>query len=71
MLPMVDRQAIIHMYRVQGLGKNAITRIMGNSFHTVDKVIKSYEAALASEQRDEALDTLLCVAPHYDTSKRR
>ena len=71
MLPMVDRQAIIHMYRVQGLGKNEITRIMGNSFHTVDKVIKSYEAALASEQRDEALDTLLCVAPHYDTSKRR
>lgn len=68
---MVDRQAIIHMYRVQGLGKNEITRIMGNSFHTVDKVIKSYEAALASEQRDEALNTLLCVAPHYDTSKRR
>lgn len=47
---MVDRQAIIHMYRVQGLGKDEITRIMGNSFHTVDKVIKSYEAALASEQ---------------------
>lgn len=70
MLPMVDRQAIIHIYRVQGLGKNEITRIMGNSFHTVDKVIKRYEAALASEQKDEALNTLLCVAPHYDTSKR-
>jgi len=70
MLPMVDRQAIIHMYRVQGLGKNEITRIMGNSFHTVDKVIKSYEAALASEQKDEALNTLLCVAPRYDSSKR-
>lgn len=70
MLPMVDRQTIIHMYRVQGLGKNEITRIMGNSFHSVDKVIKEYEAAIASEQKDEALNTLLCVAPHYDTSKR-
>lgn len=70
MLSMVDRQSIIHMYRVQGLGKNEITRIMGYSFHTVDKVIKSYEAAIRSEEKDEALNTLLCVAPHYDTSKR-
>lgn len=71
MLPMVDRQSIIHMYRVQGLGKNEITRIMGNSFHTVDKVIKEYESAIKSEQKDEALNTLLCVAPRYDTSKRK
>lgn len=71
MLSMVDRQSIIHMYRVQGLSKNEITRIMGNSFHTVDKVIRSYESALRSEAKDEALSTLLCVAPHYDSSKRR
>ncbi len=45
---MVDRQSIIHMYRVQGLSKNEITRIMGNSFHTVNKVIRSYESTLRS-----------------------
>ena len=71
MLSMVDRQSIIHMYRVQGMGKNEITRITGNSFHTVDKIIRSYEEALKSEQKDEALNTLLCMAPHYDTSKRK
>lgn len=71
MLSMVDRQAIIHMYRVQGMGKNEITRITGNSFHTVDKIIRSYEDALKSEQKDEALNTLLCMKPHYDTSNRK
>lgn len=71
MISMIDRQSIIHMYRVQGMGKNEITRITGNSFHTVDKIIRSYEAALKSEQKDEALNTLLCMAPHYDTSNRK
>lgn len=52
MISMIDRQSIIHMYRVQGMGKNEITRITGNSFHTVDKIIRSYEAALKSEQKD-------------------
>lgn len=71
MKTMVERQEIIHLYRVCGYSKRRISRELHCSRHTVDDVLFEYEAALNKEEPDEALSELLSTPPRYDTSKRR
>ena len=68
---MVERQEIIHLYRVCGYSKRRISRELHCSRHTVDDILFEYEAALNKEDPDEALSDLLSNPPRYDSSKRR
>lgn len=68
---MVERQTIIHMYRVAGYSKRYISRELHISRHTVDNVLAEYEAAIGSHDSDEALSDLLTIQPKYDSSKRK
>lgn len=68
---MVERQEIIHLYRVCGYSKRRISRELHCSRHTVDNILFEYEAALNKEDPDEALCDLLSTPPRYDSSKRR
>lgn len=70
MKTMVERQSIIHMYRVCGYSKRRISRELQISRHTVDHVLNAYESALHGSDPDEALSELLTVQPRYDSSKR-
>lgn len=71
MKTMVERQEIIHLYRVCGYSKRRISRELHCSRHTVDDILFEYEVALRQENPDEALTDLLSTLPHYDSSKRR
>jgi|SRR5574344_1095023 hypothetical protein len=71
MKTMVERQTIIHMYRVDGYSKRYISRELHISRHTVDHVLAEYEAALKSTDPDDALGDLLTIQPHYDSSRRK
>lgn len=71
MKTMVERQEIIHLYRVCGYSKRRISRELHCSRHTVDNILFEYEAALNKEDPDEALCDLLSTPPRYDSSKRR
>ena len=68
---MVERQEIIHLYRVCGYSKRRISRELHCSRHTVNDILFEYEAALNKEDPDEALSDLLSNPPRYDSSKRR
>lgn len=68
---MVERQTIIHMYRVDGYSKRHISRELHISRHTVDRVLSEYESALNSSDPNDALGDLLTIQPHYDSSKRK
>lgn len=71
MKTMVERQSIIHMYRVCGYSKRRISRELHISRHTVDNILSEYEAAIHTGNPEEALSELLTVEPKYDSSKRR
>lgn len=71
MKTMVERQEIIHLYRVCGYSKRRISRELHCSRHTVDDILFEYEAALRQENPDEALTDLLSTPPRYDSSRRR
>ncbi|MCS2286953.1 helix-turn-helix domain-containing protein [Bacteroides fragilis] len=43
---MVERQSIIHMYRVCGYSKRRIFRELHVSRHTVDNILSEYESAI-------------------------
>ena len=67
---MVDRQTIIHMYRVQKMSRRAISRELDCNRKTVNKIIKEYEDAMSSSNPEENLDEVLTLQPAYDSSKR-
>ena len=71
MKTMVERQSIIHIYRVCGYSKRRISRELHISRHTVDTILSEYEAAIHKGNPEEALSDLLTVEPKYDSSKRR
>lgn len=71
MITMVDKQTIIHMYRVKGYSKRAIAREVEINRKTVHKIIAEYEASLSSEDPEASLETLLTTSPRYDTGKRK
>lgn len=71
MKTMVERQSIIHMYRVCGYSKRRISRELHISRHTVDHVLNEYESAIHRAEPEEALSDLLTIQPRYDSSKRR
>ncbi|WP_294475477.1 helix-turn-helix domain-containing protein [uncultured Bacteroides sp.] len=68
---MVERQSIIHMYRVCGYSKRRISRELHISRHTVDNILSEYEAAIHKGNPEEALSDLFTVEPKYGSSKRR
>lgn len=68
---MVERQEIIHLYRVCGYSKRRISRELHYSRHTIDDVLFEYEVALNKEVPNESLSELLSSPPRYDSSKRR
>ena len=70
MLKMVDRQTIIHMYRVQKMSRRAISRELGCNRKTVNKIIKEYEDAMSSSNPGENLDEVLTLQPVYDSCNR-
>jgi transposase len=67
---MVERQSVIHMYRVCGYSKRRISRELHISRHTVDNVLKEYESAIEKAEAEEALSDLLTLQPRYDSSRR-
>ncbi|ALK83943.1 Transposase [Phocaeicola vulgatus] len=70
MKTMVERQSIIHMYRVCGYSKRRISRELHVSRHTVDNILSKYESAIRTDN-PEALSDLLTIQPRYDSSRRR
>ncbi len=68
---MVERQSIIHMYRVCDYSKRRISCELHVSRHTVDNIISEYESAIRTDNPEEALSDLLTIQPRYDSSKRR
>ena len=71
MKTMVERQSIIHMYRVCGYSKRRISRELHVSRHTVDNILSKYESAIRTDNPEEALSDLLTIQPRYDSSRRR
>lgn len=71
MKTMVERQSVIHMFRVDGYSKRHISRSLHISRHTVDNILKEYESAVCNDNSEEALSDLLTIQPKYDISKRR
>lgn len=67
---MLDKQAIIHLYRSRGWSKRAIARELDISRKTVHKVIQEYESTLPAGTPSASLETILTSAPRYDNSKR-
>uniref|UniRef100_UPI0004B5FE8C IS21 family transposase n=1 Tax=Bacteroides neonati TaxID=1347393 RepID=UPI0004B5FE8C len=70
MITMVEKQAIIHMYRTVGYSKRAIARELDISRKTVHKVIAEYEAALNCPDPESSLESILTIQSRYDSSKR-
>lgn len=70
MLKMVNRQTIIHMYRVQKMSRRAISRELNCNRKTVNKIIKEYEDAMNSSNPEESLDEVLTLQPVYDSSTK-
>ena len=70
MITMVEKQAIIHMYRTVGYSKRAIARELDISRKTVHKVIAEYEAALNCRDPEASLESVLTIQPRYNCSKR-
>ena len=68
---MVERQSIIHMYRVCDYSKRRISCELHVSRHTVDNIISEYESAIRTDNPEETLSDLLTIQPKYDSSKRR
>lgn len=71
MKTMVERQTVIHMYRVCGYSKRRIARELHISRHTVDHILSAYESAIHTANPDEALSDLLTIQPRYDSSSRK
>ena len=65
MKTMVERQSIIHMYRVCGYSKRRISRELHVSRHTVDNILSKYESAIRTDNPEEALSDLLTIQPRY------
>lgn len=70
MIKMVEKQNVLHRYRVDGDSKRKISRDLQISRKTVDKVIREYEAALLSEDPDAQVERLLITPPRYDSRGR-
>ena len=68
---MVERQSIIHMYRVCGYSKRRISRELHVSRHTVDNILSKYESAIRTDNPEEALRICFTIQPRYDSSRRR
>ena len=71
MKTMVERQTVMHMYRVNGYRRRYIARELHISRHTVDKILIEYELAINSQDADGSLNNLLTIQPQYDSSKRK
>ena len=71
MLKMVERQEIIHLYRVDGMSIRSISKELHRSRKAVSKVIREYEHAISSPNSDDSLEEVLVRHPHYDSSKRK
>ena len=68
---MVERQSIIHMYRVCGYSKRRISRELHVSRHTVDNILSKYESASRTDNPEEALSDLPVSYTHLDVYKRQ
>ena len=71
MITMVDRQQIIHMYRIRGFSKRAIGRELYINRKTIAQVMQEYESSLVTADPESSLETLLTRKPSYDSSSRR
>lgn len=74
MKTMVDRNEVLHRYRVQKQSKRMIARETGMHRKTVEKIISEYEEACVDElgQCDlEALNVLQGKKPHYNSGNRK
>lgn len=67
---MVERQEVIHMYRVCGMSKREIARTLRISRNTVEKILSNYDIVIKGENPEEGLEDLLTIQPKYDSSKR-
>lgn len=70
MKTMVERQEIIHMYRVQKMSRRGIAGVLHCNRKTVNKIIREYEDAISGSNPDESLDDVLTLRPAYDSSSR-
>lgn len=70
MIKMVEKQSVLHRYRVDGDSKRKISRDLHISRKTVDKVIKEYESALDSDDSESEVERLLITPPRYDSRGR-
>ncbi len=70
MITMVEKQAIIHMYRTVGYSKRAIARELDISRKTVHKVIVEYESALSCPDPESSVESVLTIQPRYNSSRR-
>ncbi|MFI3294023.1 MAG: helix-turn-helix domain-containing protein, partial [Rikenellaceae bacterium] len=67
---MVEKQSVLHRYRVDGDSKRKISRDLHISRKTVDKVIREYESALESDDCEAEIERLLITPPQYDSRGR-
>ena len=71
MIKMVDKQDIIFQYRREGKSIREIARTLSLHRQTVTKVVREYEASLAAENPNEALDRVLTTEPFYHKKGNR
>ncbi len=67
---MVDKQLIIHKYRVEGESIRKIARDLGLNRKTVSGVISGYRATLESDEPEEALEKFISARPKYQGEAR-
>ncbi len=73
MKTMVERNEVLHRYRVQGQSKRRIALEMGISRHTVDKIVWEYERVCLDADGVcdmKALEVLMGSKPEYSTPER-
>ncbi len=71
MISMVDKQSILHRYRVDCDSKRKISRDLHLSRKTVDKIIREYESALGSDSPEASVEQVFLTPPRYDSRSRR
>lgn len=67
---MVEKQSIIHLFKVGKMSVRGIARKLKMHRKTVSKILTEYESALASGET-ERIEEILTTPPSYDSSKRR
>lgn len=68
---MIDRQTIIHMYRVDGMSIRGINRRTGFSRSTIARIIREYNKAVSSDDAQGNVEDVLTHKPCYDASARQ